>query len=90
MKYKIDPKTKRYTAFITELAPILEKYKVTDLLMVVGIDGQIRNTYLPCTGVEDLRYCNISDGIHAWLQKIGHGVDKNSFAIGKVRLNKTK
>lgn len=81
-KNKVDPKTKKYTAFITELAPVLSKHGVTDLLLIVGINGQIRNTYLPCTGVEDPLYCEISDGLHAWLQETGRGTkDKTSHKI---------
>lgn len=82
MKQKVDSKTKNYTAFLTEIAVVLKKYEVKDLLVVLNINGQIRNTYLPCTGVEDPLYCNLSDGIHEWLQLTGRAKrDAGSFKI---------
>lgn len=84
MQKKVDSKTKNYTNFVSALVPILEKFKVKDILILVHIDGQIRNTYLPCTGVEDPLYCEISDGLHSWLQSIGHTKDPGSSKMQHV------
>lgn len=82
MKYKVDLKTKKYTDFLTDLAVILKKHNVKDLVVVANINGQIRNTYLPVTGVEDPLYCHISDAVNYWLKDSGIGKpDKTSKSI---------
>lgn len=90
MNKTIDKKTKSYTSFITDLAPLLEKHNVKDLLIIANTNGQIRNTYLPATGVEDPFFCTLSDAIHEILQRSGAAQrDKKSFAIGKELQFKT-
>lgn len=66
-------KAKQFSAFITDVAEVMTKHKVTDMLCVFGLNEEIRNTYIPLSehGEKEL-YCNISDGIHQWLQTVGH------------------
>lgn len=67
-------KAKQFSAFITDVAEAMKKHKVEDMLCVFGLNGEIRNTYIPLSeGGENELYCNISDGIHQWLQLAGHG-----------------
>lgn len=68
---KTEVKTKReakeFAAFITDVAQVMKKHKVENLLAVFELNGAIRNTYIPLEDEQEL-YCNISDGIHKWLQ----------------------
>lgn len=78
-------KAKQFSAFITDVAEAMKKHKVENMLCLFGLNGEIRNTYIPLSEKgEDELYCNISDGIHQWLQTIGHeksGTPKHTGAL---------
>jgi hypothetical protein len=58
---------KQFAAFITDIAQVMKKHKVEDLLAVFELNGAVRNTYIPIEDEKEL-YCNISDGVNVWLQ----------------------
>lgn len=64
--------SKQFAAFITEFAEAMKRHNVVDCLCVFGMNGDIRNTYIPLSekGENDL-YCGISDSLHSWLQASG-------------------
>jgi len=56
---------KKFSAFMTDLYSTMQKHKVEDLLVVFGMDGQIRNTYLTTNEEGDHPlYTNLSDAIN--------------------------
>lgn len=63
----------QFAAFITDVAEAMKKHNVGDMLCVFGMNGEIRNTYIPLSEKgEDELYCKLSDGLHEWLQMVGH------------------
>lgn len=85
-------KAKDFADFITDVARAMQKHKVGDMLCVFGLNGEIRNTYIPLSEKGELpMYCKLSDGIHEWLQKVeGHeksGTPKHS---GNLKSEKIK
>lgn len=66
MMSKIKKSDEKFKAFMTDVALAMKKHSVTDMVCIFGMDGKIRNTYLPLNGEMDL-YCNISDGVNTWL-----------------------
>lgn len=65
-------KGKQFGAFITEVAGVMKKHKVEDMLCVFEINGEVRNTYIPLSQEGEMElYCKLSDGIHEWLQQVG-------------------
>lgn len=78
----------QFAAFITEVAEAMKKHKVENMLCVFGLNGEIRNTYIPLSekGEHEL-YCNLSDGIHEWLQLAGHKKTGNAKHTGPLKLS---
>lgn len=66
-------KARQFAAFITDVAEAMMKHKIVDMLCVFGLNGDIRNTYIPLSEDGEMElYCKLSDGIHEWLQLVGH------------------
>jgi hypothetical protein len=59
---------KKFAALMTDLASVMVKHGITDMVAIYGLDGNIRNTYLPLEGEKQL-YCNISDAFNEWLRQ---------------------
>lgn len=80
---------KDFAAFVTDVATAMKKHKVEDMLCVFGLNGNIRNTYIPLSAEGEMElYCKLSDGIHEWLQMVGFaksGVPKHT---GTLKINK--
>jgi hypothetical protein len=66
-------KANEFAAFVADVAEVMKKHKVEDMLCIFELNDEIRNTYIPLSEKgEDELFCNISDGIHQWLQLVGH------------------
>lgn len=62
---KLKDGAKRFAAFMTDLHTAMQKHKVEDLLVIFGMDKQIRNTYLTTNEEGDHPlYTNLSDAIN--------------------------
>jgi hypothetical protein len=69
MTQKEKDKVKAFSAFITDVAKAMKKHKVEDMLCVFGLNGEIRNTYIPLSEEGEMElFCQLSDGIHEWLK----------------------
>lgn len=89
-KTQIKEQAKQFAAFITDVAEAMKKHKVEDMLCVFELNGDIRNTYIPLSGEGEMElYCQLSDGIHSFLQQ--HGFSKSGEKnTGNLKLNPTK
>jgi hypothetical protein len=78
-------KAKQFAAFITDVAEAMKKHKVEDMLCVFEINGDIRNTYIPLSEKGEMElYCQLSDGIHEFLQSVGFGKSTTAKYSGKL------
>jgi hypothetical protein len=76
MKVMITPKqknqAKQFASFMSEVAGVMKKHGVEDMLCVFGLNGAVRNTYIPLSEKGEMElYCHLSDSIHAYLQATG-------------------
>lgn len=79
---------KQFASFITDVAEAMKKHNVTDMLCIFGMNREIRNTYIPLSeNGEDELYCKLSDGIHAFLQSVGHEKSGNPKHTGPLKFN---
>lgn len=61
---------KKFAAFITEVAEAMKKHGVEDAVCIFGMDGAIRNTYIPLGEKGEMPlYCHISDAFNEWLRQ---------------------
>jgi len=67
MDKKLKKEALEFSAFITDIAEVMQKHKVSDTLVVFEMNDKVRNTYIPLDKEKEI-YCNISDGINEWLQ----------------------
>jgi len=57
--------SKKFAAFMTDLYTAMQKHEVEDLLVIFGMDKQIRNTYLTTNEEGDHPiYTKLSDAIN--------------------------
>jgi len=84
-------KARQFAAFITDVAKAMQKHKVEDMLCVFGLNGEVRNTYIPLSEKGEMElYCKLSDGINEWLQMVGFGKSGNPKFTGSLAIDKTK
>lgn len=80
-------KAKEFAAFITDVAEVMIKHKVEDMLCVFELNDDIRNTYIPISEKGEMElFCNLSDGIHEWLQMVGFGKSETPKHTGKLTI----
>ncbi len=80
---------KQFAAFITEVAEAMKRHKVEDMLCVFGLNGEVRNTYIPLSEKGEMElYCKLSDGIHEWLKMVGFGKSGNPKHTGTLKMDK--
>lgn len=82
-------KARQFAAFITEVAETMKKHKVEDCVCIFGMNGEIRNTYIPLgeKGEHPL-YCNISDAFDVWLKQGGfNSRPKNKHELANQTFN---
>ena len=87
MTEKQKNQARQFAAFITEVAEAMKKHKVDDMLCIFGLNGEIRNTYIPLAGEEKPMYCNLSDGIHSYLQAGGFKRSEGKKHSGTLKLS---
>lgn len=79
-----------FAAFITDVAKAMQKHNVKDMLCVFGMNGDIRNTYIPLSDRGELPlYCKLSDGIHEWLQIKGAEKSDTPKFTGSIKIKKS-
>lgn len=61
-------KARKQSEFLIDIVSVMEKHKVKDVLLVYGINGEIRNSYLFTDGENEI-YSFLSDGIDAWMKQ---------------------
>lgn len=57
-----------FKSFMEDLAGVMIKHKIDNLVAIYGLNGELRNTYIPLKGEVDL-YCKISDAFDEWLRQ---------------------
>jgi hypothetical protein len=88
---KLMKNARQFAAFITDVAEAMKKHNVEDMLCVFGMNGEIRNTYIPLSeNGEDELYCKLSDGLHEWLQLVGHPKSGNPKFAKTISLSSNK
>jgi hypothetical protein len=66
-------KAKRFGAFIDDLAGVMQKHGITDLLAYYELEGEFRNTYLPLHPDGEMPlYCFLSDATNVWMLQHGY------------------
>lgn len=87
MENKEKEKAKQFAAFITDVAEAMQKHKIEDMLCVFELNGEIRNTYIPLSEEGEMElYCQLSDGIHEFLQSVGFGKSTTAKYGGRLKL----
>lgn len=83
-------KAKEFAAFLTDVATAMQKHKVTDMVCIFGLNGDVRNTYLPLhEDGEHPLYCKISDAVNDWLKSSGAPISEKKFT-GSITVPNTK
>lgn len=55
--------------FMVDIANVMVKHGVENLVAIYSMNGNLRNTYIPLAGETPL-YCHISDALYEWLRNI--------------------
>lgn len=91
MDKQLKKKAKDFAAFITDVAEAMKKHKVEDMLCVFELNGETRNTYIPLSENGEMElYCQLSNGIHEWLQMIGFSKNDTPKFNGTLTLTTKK
>lgn len=69
MAQTAENKHQKFIAFINDVAGVMKAHGVTDAVVIFGLNGELRNTYIPLAGAESPIYCKISDAFDDWLRQ---------------------
>lgn len=61
-------KFQSFKSLMEDLAGVMIKHKIDNLVAIYGLNGELRNTYIPLKGEVGL-YCKISDAFDEWLKQ---------------------
>jgi hypothetical protein len=61
-------RAKQFQSLMEELAGVMIKHGIDNLVAIYGLNGELRNTYIPLKGEVGL-YCKISDAFDEWLKQ---------------------
>lgn len=63
-----EEKKKQFQELMEDLAGVMMKHNIDNLVAIYGLNGELRNTYIPLKGEVGL-YCKISDAFDEWLKQ---------------------